>query len=134
MAGWSGEGGSPTPALPREACKGKFPLTTRDVVAMLLRMLAPGRALHLACLALALVGEQFVLPRAFAADVTAQVIRETDLDERVAAACRDHCQGNRREGKLKRVTVKRTGEHSFTVRADASLRNREYKDPPKVFG
>jgi hypothetical protein len=43
------------------------------------------------------------------ADVTALVKQETDLDERIARACRDHCRGNRREGRLTRVTVVRTG-------------------------
>jgi len=67
-------------------------------------------------------------------DVTALVKRETDLDERIAAACQQHCQGNRREGKLKRVTVMRSGPNCFTVRADATLVNRQYQNPPRVFG
>ena len=67
-------------------------------------------------------------------DVTAQVVRETDLDERIAQFCHDHCQGNRREGRLLRVTVHRIGPFSFAVRADASLRNRHHQDPPRIFG
>ena len=59
-----------------------------------------------------------------AADVTAQVIRETELDEHVAAACRDYCQGNQSRGSLTRVTVVRKSATHFTVRADARLRNR----------
>ena len=63
-----------------------------------------------------------------AKDVTAQVIRETDLDERVAEACRKYCQGNRRKGWLKQITVVRIDQQTFKVRADASLRNRQYQD------
>lgn len=69
-----------------------------------------------------------------AKDITAQVVRETDLDERIARVCRDHCQGNRRVGRLLRVTVHRIGPYSFAVRADASLRNRHHQDPRRVFG
>ncbi len=70
----------------------------------------------------------------FAKDVTALVVLETDLDERIARFCHDHCQGNQRVGRLLRVTVHGIGPHSFTVRADASLRNRHYQDPPVVLG
>ena len=55
----------------------------------------------------------------FAKDVTALVVLETDLDERIARFCHDHCQGNQRVGRLLRVTVHGIGPHSFTVRADA---------------
>ena len=59
-----------------------------------------------------------------AKDVTAQVIKETDLDDQIAAACKNHCRGNKRKGTLTRVTVVRSGADRFTVRADASLLNR----------
>jgi hypothetical protein len=80
------------------------------------------------------VSQIALAPIALAKDVTAQVVQDTDLDDRIVTACQEHCRGNRREGKLKRITVERSGEHSFTVRADASLRNREYQDLPKVMG
>lgn len=67
-------------------------------------------------------------------DVTALVKRETDLDEKIADACRQHCQGNRRKGELKRITVARSGPSYFIVRAAATLVNRQYQKPPKVFG
>ena len=70
----------------------------------------------------------------FANDVTALIVRETDLDERVARFCHDHCRGNRRVGRLLRVTVHRIGPHSFSVRADISLRNRHRQVPLVVFG
>ena len=70
----------------------------------------------------------------FAKDVTALIVRETDLDERVAQFCHDHCQGNRRVGRLLRVTIHRIGPHSFAVRADTSLRNRHIQVPLVVFG
>ena len=69
-----------------------------------------------------------------AKNVTAQVVRETDLDEKIALACYKHCQGNRRAGQLRRVIVHRTGSRSFAVRADVSLINRHHQDPPRVFG
>jgi hypothetical protein len=69
-----------------------------------------------------------------AVDLTALVKQETDLDERIARACRDHCQGNRREGRLTTVSVVRTGAHHYDVQAQAALVNRQYQDPPRVLG
>lgn len=59
-----------------------------------------------------------------AKDVTSQVIRETDFDEQIAAACARHCQGNKRKGRLTRVTVDRSSSTNFAVRAYAQLGNR----------
>ena len=59
-----------------------------------------------------------------AKDVTSQVIKETDLDERVAAACARHCQGNKRQGRLTRVTVERSGSTNYAVRGYFQLSNR----------
>jgi hypothetical protein len=63
-----------------------------------------------------------------ATDITTRVIRESDLDEQVAQACQDYCQGNQRAGRLTRVLVKRSRGHLFAVRADARLVNREYQE------
>lgn len=59
-----------------------------------------------------------------AKDVTSQVIKETDYDEQVAAACARHCQGNKRQGRLTRVTVDRSSATNFAVRAYIQLGNR----------
>jgi hypothetical protein len=71
---------------------------------------------------LLLPGQASLAGAAPAADVTALVKQETDLDERIARACRDHCRGNRRESRLIRVTAVRTGEHHFDVQAEAARR------------
>lgn len=89
--------------------------------------------IFLAALAL-LCGRLALAESAPARDVTAQVTEDTDLDERVAALCRDHCVGNRREGTLKKVTVARLDAHRFRVRAEAGLRNRHHENPPRVLG
>ena len=65
----------------------------------------------------------FAFP-AEAKDITSQVIRETDYDEQVTTACARHCQGNKREGTLTRVTVERAGPANFAVRAYVRLANR----------
>src|SRR5688572_22455395 len=59
-----------------------------------------------------------------AKDITSQVIKETDFDEQIADACARNCQGNRRQGRLTRVTVERSSSTSFAVRADVRLHNR----------
>lgn len=59
-----------------------------------------------------------------AKDVTAQVIREADLDEQIADACHKHCKGNKRHGTLTRVLVTRSGPSRFAVSANANLVNR----------
>jgi hypothetical protein len=56
-------------------------------------------------------------------DVTTAVAAETRLDELVAQLCRDYCQGNRRQGRLRRVTVGKLDPDRFVVRVDVALRN-----------
>ena len=68
----------------------------------------------------------FVVPLQ-AKDVTEQVIRETDLNERIAEACRENCQGNRSKGWLKRIIIDRIDQQTFAVQADIGLRNRHYQ-------
>lgn len=59
-----------------------------------------------------------------AKDVTLQVIKETDYDKQIADACARHCQGNKRQGRLTRVTVERSSSTNFAVRGYAQLGNR----------
>jgi hypothetical protein len=56
-------------------------------------------------------------------DVTAAVAAETQLDELVTQLCRDYCQGNRRQGRLRRVTVGKLDASRYLVRVDVALRN-----------
>ncbi len=70
----------------------------------------------------------------FAKDITKQVIAHTKLDEEIAKACQNNCEGNRRKGTLTRVTIERIDDHTFKVQTEAHFRNYEHKDPPKIFG
>ncbi|HEV7734257.1 MAG TPA: hypothetical protein VGR62_18945 [Candidatus Binatia bacterium] len=63
-------------------------------------------------------------------DVTAAVVAETQLDEVIAQACQDYCQGNRRSGRLRSVRVARLDRDHFAVLADVALRNHQYQDGP----
>ncbi len=69
-----------------------------------------------------------------AKDITQQVITETDLDEEIAQACRDYCQGNRRHGLLARALVTRSGPETFKVRGEANFRNYHFQESLEVFG
>ncbi|MBM3507988.1 MAG: hypothetical protein FJX64_09845 [Alphaproteobacteria bacterium] len=69
-----------------------------------------------------------------AKDVTAQVVRETDLDERLVAVCRAYCLGNRAGATLNQVTVVRATGTSYRVAGRASLRNHQFVEPANVFG
>ena len=86
------------------------------------------------CTGLLLVASPSIFGRLEAKDITAEVIRETDLDERIAEVCRRHCQGNRRKGELRQIRVARAGQYTFSVWANASLRYQHYQDPPKIMG
>ena len=57
----------------------------------------------------------------WAKDITLQVINQTDLDEEIAQACLDYCQGNRRHGLLTRVSVNRSGTEIFKIRGEANF-------------
>ncbi len=65
-----------------------------------------------------------------ATDITARVIQGSDLDELVAQACQDYCQGNQRDGELTKVLVKHSRGHLFAVRVDARLVNSEFHEFP----
>jgi hypothetical protein len=71
---------------------------------------------------------------ASAKDVTAEVVRETDLDERLALACRTYCLGNRAAATLNQVTVVRASPTTFRVAGRASLRNQQFVEPTVLFG
>ncbi len=65
------------------------------------------------------------LPNAAAArDITEQIRRETDVDQRVAQACRSYCLGNASRGKLKYFRVEDGGNGRYAVQAMAHMRNR----------
>jgi hypothetical protein len=71
---------------------------------------------------------------AAAKDVTTQVVRETDLDERLVAVCRAYCLGNRSGATLNQVTVVRATGSTYRVAGRASLRNHQFVEPAIVFG
>jgi hypothetical protein len=85
-------------------------------------------------LALALVFAAAWGAPALAKDVTAEVVRETDLDERLTLACRAYCLGNRAAATLNQVTVVRASPTSFRVAGRASLRNQQFVEPQVLFG
>lgn len=70
----------------------------------------------------------------WAKDITQQVISQTDLDEKIAQACLEQCQGNRRRGSLTRVIINRSGAQTFEVRGEASFRNYHFQDNLVVLG
>ena len=81
-------------------------------------------------LLLAALGIALATPASAAKDVTRAVIEQTQLDEQVAAACRQYCQGNRRRGRLERVLVEPLGGDQYRVQAEASLKNHQYTPAP----
>ena len=81
-------------------------------------------------LLLAAVGVVLATPALAGKDVTRTVIEQTQLDERVAAACLQYCQGNRRQGRLERVLVEPLGGDLYRVQAEASLKNHQYTPAP----
>ncbi len=80
------------------------------------------------------LGVLFAAPPALAKDVTAEVVRETDLDERLVLACRAYCLGNRAGATLNQVTVVRATASTFRVAGRASLRNQQFVEPQVLFG
>jgi hypothetical protein len=86
-------------------------------------------------LALALMSLGMIAARpALAKDITAEVVRDTDLDERLALACRAHCLGNRAGASLNQVTVVRATNTTFRVAGRASLRNHQTTEGQTLFG
>jgi len=69
-----------------------------------------------------------ISPKSYARDVTGLVARYTDLDEKVRDACHRHCQGNRRQGRLTRVTIRREDRFHHIVEMWASLKNHHHQD------
>jgi len=67
-----------------------------------------------------------------AKDVTEIVVRQTNLDEEIARACSEYCQGNQRKGSLKKVEVFDIGNNSAIVKIYASLLNQHNTGP--IFG
>jgi hypothetical protein len=70
----------------------------------------------------------------WAKDITQQVVSQTDLDEEIAQACLDYCQGNRRHGLLTRVSVNRSGTQIFKLRGEAKFRNYHFQESLELFG
>ena len=81
-------------------------------------------------LLLAALGIALATPALAAKDVTRAVIEQTQLDEQVAAACLQYCQGNRRRGWLERVLVEPLGGDLYRVQAEASLKNHQFTPAP----
>ncbi|MCS6778282.1 MAG: hypothetical protein NZ555_01075 [Geminicoccaceae bacterium] len=88
------------------------------------------RALALACCALLASAASPAEP----VDVTARVAARPDLAGRLADACARVCQGNRREARLRRVTVFPLGGDRWRVEGEAALRNRQVQAVPAGLG
>ena len=63
--------------------------------------------------------------QAFSKNVTAKVIKETELDERISLFCSMYCVGNMKKGTLESITVKETTDDKYRVFGKAALRNRQ---------
>jgi len=63
-----------------------------------------------------------------ARDITGLVAQYTDLDDKISDACNRHCQGNRRQGRLNRVTIRREDGFHHIVEMWASLKNHQHQD------
>ena len=74
----------------------------------------------------------FVSGLVHAKDVTEIVVRQTNLDEEIARACSEYCQGDQRKGSLKKVEVFDIGNNSAVVKIYASLLNQHNTGP--IFG
>ncbi len=64
-------------------------------------------------------------PQAYSKDITAKVIKDTELDERISLFCEAYCVGNKKEGTIKSITVKKTDDDDYKVFGKAALRNRQ---------
>jgi hypothetical protein len=56
------------------------------------------------------------------------VAHYTDLDDKIRNVCRQHCQRNRRKGRLKRVTIRRENKFNHIVEMWASLKNHQHQN------
>ena len=74
----------------------------------------------------------FISELVYAKDITETVVRKTKLDEEIARACSQYCQGNQRKGSLKKVEIFDIGNNSAVVKIYASLLNQHNTGP--VFG
>ncbi|MEW8437356.1 MAG: hypothetical protein AB2689_04285 [Candidatus Thiodiazotropha taylori] len=79
-------------------------------------------------IAIFIVALIFISPTSYARDVTGLVTQHTDLDEKVRDACHSHCQGNRRQGRLTRVTIRREDRFHHIVEMWASLKNHHHQN------
>lgn len=69
-----------------------------------------------------------------AIDITDRIRARPDLVAKLDAACARFCQGNRREARLRRVTVLPLGGERFRVEGEASLRSRHVQTVPAGLG
>lgn len=60
--------------------------------------------------------------------ITALVVKHSELAQKIEQACQEYCQGNRRKGTLRRVTIRPLGGGRYAVRAWGDLRNHEVVD------
>lgn len=63
-------------------------------------------------------------------DITEKVRRNTELGKKIKDFCANHCQGNRREGRLTTVTVQSIGSGRYRGVMTAELRNWQETDEP----
>ena len=63
-------------------------------------------------------------------DITNRIRNETDLEKRIQDTCQKECKGNRRNGGLDWLKVKRIDTSSFHVTAKAYARNHEHQKTP----
>ncbi|MGV7222473.1 MAG: hypothetical protein ACQ9MH_13190 [Nitrospinales bacterium] len=70
-----------------------------------------------------------------AGDITKKIIELTNIDEKISAICKKHCEGNRKKGTLTKMTIEPMKEPLFKITGDATLLNKEViGDGIELFG
>ena len=68
-------------------------------------------------------------PPANSEDIRDRVIKETDIEDQIQEFCNEYCQGNKRKGYLKSLTINQIAETKYNVVARVALRSKHlYKD------
>ena len=62
-------------------------------------------------------------------DIKNKVIKETDIEDQIQEFCNEYCQGNKRKGYLKSLTMNQIADTKYNVVARVALRSKHvYKD------
>ncbi len=82
------------------------------------------RKQHLPILLSILLISLIFMHSVYAKDIKKKVIKETQLDEQIELFCNEYCQGNKKKGYLKSITLDKINPDNYRVVGRAALQSK----------